>query len=298
VVAVNLVGPGSTAAAVAGVWLAWITWALVPLAFLLGLLRARLRRAAVTGLMVELGGLPAPQQVRDALARALGDPSLRLAFWLPGERRYAGLGGEEIRLRPAPDRVITALEHDGERFAALDHDGYLLEDQELLEAVGAAARLAIENARLQSQLSAQLEEVRSSRSRIVAAGDRERRRIERDLHDGAQQRLLAIRLSLRLARGRLGADAGEVEAMLAEADEEMRAALEELRALARGIHPAVLTDVGLGAALASLAHRAPVPVEVRGVPDGGCRRRSRRRPTTSAPRRSPTSPSTLARRAC
>jgi signal transduction histidine kinase len=158
--------------------------------------------------------------------------------------------------------VTTVLEYGGERFAAMEHDPFLYEDQELLEAVGAAARLAVENSRLQAQLKAQLAEVRASRARIVAAGDAERRRLERDLHDGAQQRLLGIRLALRLARSRVGHDDAEVQELLGEADAELMTGLDELRALARGIHPAVLTDEGLAAALASLARRAPVPVTI------------------------------------
>ena len=161
-----------------------------------------------------------------------------------------------------PARAVTVLEHDGQRLAALVHDPALLEEPELLEAVGAAACLALENARLQAELRAQLAEVRASRARIVAAGDAERRRLERDLHDGAQQRLLGIRLALQLARGRLADGGASVDELLAEADAEVVDALTELRALARGIHPAILTEEGLAPALAALARRAPVPIEV------------------------------------
>jgi signal transduction histidine kinase len=265
-IAANAAGPD--ALVIPATVSALIASLLVPLAFLLGLMRARLRRVAVTRLMVELGELPSPQRVRDALARALGDPSLELAFWAPAERRYVDLAGRPIeRPEPTAQRAVTVLEHHGERFAALAYDPFILEDRELLQAVGAAARLAIENARLQAELRAQLDEVRSSRARIVEAGDRERRRIERDLHDGAQQRLLAIRLAVRMARVRLGHDAEGAESILAEADDEMCAALDELRSLARGIHPAVLTDRGLAAAVAGLVHRAPVPIDLRGVPE-------------------------------
>jgi signal transduction histidine kinase len=157
---------------------------------------------------------------------------------------------------------VTVLEHDGNPIAALVHDRSLLDDPELVQAVGAAASLALENARLQAELRAQLEEVRASRARIVSAGDAERRRLERDLHDGAQQRLLGVRLALQLARGRL-ADGGAVtDELLAEVDTEVVDALEELRVLARGIHRAILTEEGLAAALAALARRAPVPVEL------------------------------------
>jgi signal transduction histidine kinase len=238
----------------------WVALAVVPLAFLAGAVRARVRRGAMTTLMVELAELPPPAQVRDALARALGDASLRLLFWIGG--RYTDLDGSPA----VPRGAVTVLEYGGERFAALEHDPFLYDDRELLEAVGAAARLAVENSRLQAQLRAQLAEVHASRARIVAADDAERRRLERDLHDGAQQRLLGIRLALRLARSRVGTDDAEVEELLGEADDELMAGLAELRALARGIHPAVLTDEGLAAALGSLARRATVPVEIRAVP--------------------------------
>ena len=254
------------AVATAPAWLAWAAWVtegIIPLAFLAGLLGARLRRGAMTRLMVELAELPPPQRVRDALARSLGDPTLRLLFWVDG--RYVDLDGAPTE--PDPSRAVTVLEYGGERFAALEHDPFLYEDRELLEAVGAAARLAVENSRLQAQLRAQLAEVRASRARIVAAGDAERRRLERDLHDGAQQRLLGIRLALRLARSRVGEDDDEGQELLREADAELMTGLDELRALARGIHPAVLTDEGLSAALASLARRATVPVEIRAVPE-------------------------------
>jgi signal transduction histidine kinase len=243
-------------------WLYWVglvTFGAIPVSFLIGLLGARLRRGAMTGLMVELAELPPPERVRDALAQALGDPTLRLVFWVDGH--YVDFDGNPTQL----GSVTTVLEYGGERFAALEHDPFLYEDRELLEAVGAAARLAVENSRLQAQLKAQLAEVRASRARIVAAGDAERRRLERDLHDGAQQRLLGIRLALRLARSRVGHDDAEVQDLLNEADSELMTGLDELRALARGIHPAVLTDEGLAAALQSLARRATVPVTIEAV---------------------------------
>jgi signal transduction histidine kinase len=152
--------------------------------------------------------------------------------------------------------------------AALVHDPVLLERRALLNAAGAAARLALENERLQAELRAQLAELRASRARIVTAGDEERRRLERDLHDGAQQRLLSLGLALQLARGQLGPDANGAAEILAEADGELHAALEDLRELAHGIHPAVLTEQGLGPALQTLAERSPVPVTIVELPDG------------------------------
>ena len=157
--------------------------------------------------------------------------------------------------------MTTPIERDGERLAVLVHDPGV--DGGLVKAVGAAASLAIANARLQAALVAQLAEVRASRTRIVQAGDLERRRIERDLHDGAQQRLLGVRLALRLARSRL--EDGNVQTaseVLGEADAAVVDAIEELRALARGIHPPILTEEGLGPALSALAGRAPVPIDL------------------------------------
>jgi signal transduction histidine kinase len=151
--------------------------------------------------------------------------------------------------------------------AALLHDPVLLERRALLEAAGAAARLALENERLQAELRAQLAELRASRTRIVQAGDDERRRLERNLHDGAQQRLLSLGLALQLAHAQIGAEANGASELLTEAEDELRAALDELRELARGIHPAILTDQGLGAALRTLAERSAVPVTIVAVPD-------------------------------
>jgi signal transduction histidine kinase len=150
--------------------------------------------------------------------------------------------------------------------AALVHDPALLERPALLRSAGAAARLALENERLQAELRLQLAEVRASRTRIVTAGDDERRRLERDLHDGAQQRLLSLGLALQLVRSELGPEANGA-ALLGEAEAELAAALTELRQLAQGIHPAVLTEQGLAPALRTLAARAPLPVEIQHVPD-------------------------------
>ena len=246
----------------------WLTVGLVPLAFLLGLLRARLRRGAMTGLMIELGRLPPVEDVRGALARALGDPSLRLVFWRPESESYIDTEGTATAL-PADDsaRAITVLEHGGQRYGALIHDPFTLEDSTMLEAVGAAGRLAIENARLQAQLRAQLAEVRASRARIVDAGDSERRRIERDLHDGAQQRLVSLLLNLNLARRKVADERHEPrgdahDALLDELERELVQTLAELRTLASGILPPILADHGLRAAIEDLASRSALTVEV------------------------------------
>jgi signal transduction histidine kinase len=162
---------------------------------------------------------------------------------------------------------VTVLGPADAPVAALVHDPALLEQRAFLDAAGAAARLALENERLQAELRLQLEEVRASRARIVQAGDEERRRLERNLHDGAQQRLLGLGLALQLARDGLGPAANGTADLLAEAADELRAALDELRELARGIHPAILTDQGLAAAVRSLAERSTVPVTIVALPE-------------------------------
>jgi signal transduction histidine kinase len=199
--------------------------------------------------------------VRDAIARTLRDPLLELAFWLPDRRLFVDADGAEI-VEPAPHLSVTPLSNDGRLVAALIHDPALAADPELLAAVGAAASLALENTRLQAELRAQLAEVRASRARLLNAGDAERRRLERDLHDGAQQRLLGIRLALQLARNRLARGGTAIDDLLCEVDAEVGGALEEMRALARGIHPAILTQEGLAAALHALVRRTSVPVEL------------------------------------
>ena len=233
----------------------------LPLALLAGLLRARLARGSVGDLVVELERTP-PQRMRDALAQALDDPTLELTFWLPERQTYADAAGKPIDLpRADPRRLVTTIEHDGEPLAAMIHDPSLGEEPKLVQAAGAAAHLALENARLQAETRAQLLQVQESRARIVAAGDEARRRIERDLHDGAQQRLVALALQLRSAQHQLrGREDAEVENLLTTAAEELQGAVTELRELARGVHPAILTEEGLAAAVESLTARTATPV--------------------------------------
>jgi signal transduction histidine kinase len=230
---------------------------LLPLAIFVGLAAIRRRRGPLGDLVVELGRA-GPGDVRPALARSLGDSSLELALWIPDRQDFVDEAGAPIDTSAIPPgRAVTAVGPPGEPVAALIHDERLLGQRSLLEAAGSAARLALENTRLQAELRAQLAELRSSRARIVEAADAERRRLERDLHDGAQQRLLALGLALQLLRER-NAD----PELLGQAEAELQTALHELRDLARGIHPTILTEQGLGAAVRSLADRAPIPVEV------------------------------------
>jgi signal transduction histidine kinase len=238
----------------------------VPVSLASGLLWGRRARSGVADLVVELERTP-PGSIRNVLARTLGDPTLDVALWLPERRSYVDGAGHPVDPSSAgPGRAVTVLGPPDAPVAALEHDPALLERPALLAAAGAAARLALENERLQAELRAQLVELRASRARIVSAGDDERRRLERDLHDGAQQRLLSLGLALQLARAQLGPDANGAADLLAEADSELQAALDELRELANGIHPAVLTEHGLGPALRSLAERSPVPVTIVDAP--------------------------------
>ena len=240
----------------------YVVWALAPLAFLAGLLQARFARSSVAGLLVELRGNPAPAALRDAFARALGDPSLTLVYWLPEFESWAEVDGRPVALAELDGgRTTTVIDGSEGHVAALVHDPALDDEPELLEAVAAAAAMALENARLQVELRARLDELKGSRARIVEAGDAERRRLERNLHDGAQQRMVAIALHLRLIRGRIRDDPDEAEKLVATASDELAASLSELRELARGIHPAVL-EQGLAPALDSLAARSTVPATV------------------------------------
>lgn len=236
----------------------------LPLGFLAGLLRLRLERVGVGALVVELEGSEETGRIQEALARTLHDRTLEVAYWLPARQAYVDVEGRPVALPTGRSgRAVTLLERAGDPVAALVHDPAVEDNPELIEAASAVARLAIENERLQAEIRAQLQEVRASRARIVETSHVERRRIERDLHDGAQQRLVTLSLVLGLARNQatVAADPALGEA-LAEASEQVGMALAELRELARGIHPPVLSESGLLAAIQSLAERSPIAVVV------------------------------------
>jgi signal transduction histidine kinase len=243
--------------------------ACLPFAFLLGLLRARFSHAdAISSMVARLSGSGGPGALRNALAEALGDPTLELAYWVPDQDTYVDAEGRPSRVDPTPEgKVATTIDHDGGRIAAIVHDADLADESGLVQAVGAAAALTLENERLDAELLAKVAELRASRSRLVQAGYEERRRLERDLHDGAQQRLMALGINLRLARDRIARDPDEAAELVDASLQELNEASAELRELARGIHPAVLNDRGLEAALKGLAGRAPVPVELLETPD-------------------------------
>jgi signal transduction histidine kinase len=235
---------------------------LAPLAFLAGLLDARLAKAGVGELLVQLRTDPAPD-LRELLAQALRDPTLSLIYWLPQYGSWADQDGNATTI-PEQDsgRSVTFVKQNGEQIAALVYDAALGEEPELVEAVSAAAGIALENGRLEAELRAQLRELQGSRSRVVEAQQNERRRLERNLHDGAQQRLVALALELGLLAERADNDPGTQD-RLKHARSEVAESLDELRDIARGLHPAVVSGHGLAIALESLAAATPFEVQLK-----------------------------------
>ncbi|HET9647985.1 MAG TPA: histidine kinase [Microlunatus sp.] len=232
---------------------------LAPIAFLLALLDARLARGEVAGLVVELGADPTAD-LQAPLARALRDPTFQLAYWLPEFGAWADQNGAPIELPDTdPRRVVRMIDRGDEPMAALVFDRALEEERELVDGVAAAAGIALENGRLRADLRARLQELKGSRIRVLEASRQERRRLERNLHDGAQQRLVALSLELGLLDQRADDDP-ELRTRLRRAKAEVSESLEELRDVARGIYPAVLAAHGLEVALESLISRAQVPV--------------------------------------
>jgi signal transduction histidine kinase len=226
----------------------------VALAFGWTIALARRRRSAVARVAADLEAAPAAGALAAALARSLGDPRLDVAYPV-GSRLVDGDG----RSVAADGRTATPLVRAGRTVAVLLHETDAVQREELERELGSAARLAIDNERLRAEVLSRLDDLRASRARIVETADAERRRLERDLHDGAQQQLLALSYDLRRA---LSTADGELASVLLAGVDEMQGALEELRELAHGIHPAILTEAGLAAALRTLADGARVPLDV------------------------------------
>ena len=240
-----------------------LVYMLGPVLFVISTVRARTARGALGTAIVDLEPGAPPGRLRDTLARALGDSTLQLAF--RGQDGFTDTAGHAVDpARPDPGRAVVPLA--GAQEAVLVCDAGLELEPHLVRLTAAAASMALEHSRLQAEVQAQLELVRASRARIVEAGDAERRRLERDLHDGAQQRLVTLTLALGMARGRAAGVDPELETLIESATKEAKEALTELRELARGIHPAVLTETGLAGAIQALAERSPVATTITEVP--------------------------------
>ncbi|MBA3797585.1 MAG: sensor histidine kinase [Geodermatophilaceae bacterium] len=247
-------------------WLLFGARAFIPLGFLAGVFLLRAAHGPAARLAVEFGtDRDRPEHIESALRQALADPSIEVRHWDAELNRWTDEQGDPAQApQEADGRSVLLLERHGSPVAAVVHDAVLLEDPGLLASVGAVLRLSIDNDRLSAQVQRQLEEVHASRARILAAADEERRGIERDLHDGAQHRLLGISMSLQDVRSQ-AASIGAPEVLLDRLElvaVELREAMREMRELARGIHPAVLTNEGLEPAVRTLARRCTVPVEL------------------------------------
>ena len=263
-------------------WFPRVAFCLLPLGFLLGMWRVQRGRSPVTVLLARLREPLSASQLQAALAQAVGDPSLRLGYWREDAATFVDSDGRPLAVPgmgedrppgalPVPaGEGVTLVERAGRPIAVLLHDPGVREDVHVLAAATTAVELALDNQRLTAEVRAQLAEVRDLAGRLVAAGDAERRRLERDLHDGAQQHLVTVALALRAARETIGDQADPAAlSLLARGEEGLAVAIAELRELAHGIHPAVLTDAGLVEALRALADRT---VGVRVTVDGWPRR--------------------------
>jgi signal transduction histidine kinase len=241
------------------------------LAFAAGLLFSVLRqlrvRRSIARLATELGEAPPPGSLKAALSRSLGDDQLDVAYWASEREVYLDQNGQIVHPHPGPTQTITPIARGGQRVAVVVHDRTLAATHDLVGEIGSASRLAVDNERLRAQALAQLADLRASRARIVETSDNTRQRLERDLHDGAQQRLLALLYELRLARDDATAAGDEqLSEQLSTGSEIALRALLELRDLAQGIYPAILREAGLWPALSTFADTAPIQVVLVGVP--------------------------------
>jgi signal transduction histidine kinase len=232
-----------------------------PLGFIAALLFARAYAGEALALMSSrLVGRPSVATVEQLVRRVLDDPHARLVFWLPRRERFVDRHGRQILLDPASKgRTWRAFGHGEMRVLAIAHDEVLADDPELVEAVGATALLTLENRRLEQDLLDSVDALRASQRRLVAAASAERRKIERDLHDGVQQKLVALRIQLGLAHD-LAGDADGLACRLADLGDDFDDALDDLRSVAHGIYPPLLAHEGLVPAVRDVAHRSTVPL--------------------------------------
>jgi signal transduction histidine kinase len=241
---------------------------LLALSVSLRLARERRARGAIARLVVELGNAASPGALSDMLATALGDPTLMLAYRRAEGDEYVSAAGLAVQLKAGPGQILTPIRRGQNEVGVLVHSARLGEEPGLVEGVVSAARLALQNEQLKAEVRAQLRDLRASRARIVEAADSERRRLEHDLHDGAQQRIVALSLALQLLRSQLGHQPDrEREARIVAAQAKLQQSLTDLRELAHGIYPAALSEEGLAAALEGLVEQADVPLRLEAVPE-------------------------------
>lgn len=241
---------------------------LLALSVSLRLAHERRARGAIARLVVELGNAARPGALSDMLATALGDPTLILAYRRAEGDDYVSAAGLPVQLTAGPGQILTPIRRGQTEVGVLVHSARLGEEPGLIEGVVSAARLALQNEQLQAEVRAQLRDLRASRARIVEAADSERRRLEHDLHDGAQQRIVALSLALQLLRSQLGPQPDrEREARITAAQEKLQQSLTELRELAHGIYPAALSEEGLAAALEGLVEQADLQLRLEAVPE-------------------------------
>lgn len=231
--------------------------------------RAVRTRVAMRQLVVDVAGLSAMGNLEGAMRASLGDPTLKVLYPLSHDCRVNSEGRPD---EPTAGQAQTPLIRGGETLAWVAHAPQLLEDPALVQDIGSVARLALDHERLQAETRAQLAALRASRLRIVESADAERRRLERDLHDGAQQRLVSLSLAIRLSQLQAAHDHPVVTERLAQAGAEVAAALADLRDLAHGLFPAVLTDEGLASALQVMAESGSTSLTLRALPDRRCDR--------------------------
>jgi signal transduction histidine kinase len=244
-------------------WFSTATSLTVPCAFLAGMLGARVfAGGALERLVARLSAGARDVDARRVLAEALGDPSLTVAYWRPQRSEYVDAHGHPVPVpEKASGRAMTIVRQDGDPLAMIVHDAALRAEPGLVGAAGGAALMMLENARLEADLRASVADLRASRARLASAADAGRREIERNLHDGAQQRLVALRMRLADAEA-LAVSDDALRRSLGELGADTEETIDELRSLAHGVYPAVLVDHGLASALTSVAGRSPLPVRV------------------------------------
>ena len=241
----------------------------VPVAVLAGLAMERLFMGQALARLVRQFARFPERDPRAFIAESLNDPTLEIAYLRPDSGTYVDASGARLALPlTASDRAVSWVTREGRPVAAVIYDGELSDQDGFIEAVGAAALIRLERARLEAELKASTTELAESRVRLVESADAERRRLERDLHDGVQQDLVGLRIKLELAAAAIREDPGEGERLVGAVGRQMDEVLQTLRAFARGIYPAVLHERGLPDALRSAARNSPAHVAVRAIDVG------------------------------